>query len=412
MQDYVTANVVERYHLLLSLLQRLKVDPHCILQKMAMVDSRGPGGYQFPQRKPVGPPQLSATLNGRQHRKQIFTDIEYTPAARQPTQTQTPAYPIIPRKQIQPSTAPVSPPYYNPQMSTTRRTPSNATSSTSNSTAVPTRTPSTVSSNLSRTASSRSGASLSPSSYVALMRKQKATVWCDRAQREDPRILAQQKAAKIRAAREVCGAKAEGRTSTGSPGSGSGVRSKIRHHGFPKATDYHYPNMVAGGVPMRLSATEVGDETSVRNGEDGPYHQRTDSGMSSITSNNRWLAASQRQSSRYSQGSFRTTTSPSEDIPELEETPVPRRYNSGKDDEENYFSQPAANHREGSGSSSSELESNFGSVGGMRGPPSARDIGRSRTDDLRRRGSVDERSNTMGGLGEGRLFVTNPDLSD
>lgn len=377
-----------------------------------MVDSRGPGGYQFPPRKPIAAPSLSVSnSSGPQHRNQIVPDIDFTASGRQGA---TPAsFAIVSRKPTHPSTSPASSPYYSNSMNTTRRTPSNATSSTSNTTALPTRTPSTVSSTLSRTASSRSGASLSQSSYVALMRKQRATVWCDRAQHEDPRILAQQKVAKMRAAREVSGGNMEGRTSTsGSMGSGSlGVRSKIRHHGVPKASGYHYPNLVGGGVPMRLSASEVGDEGNMRDDGDSlrnTSHQRTDSGRSSMGSN-RWLAAAnQRQSSRYSQGSIRTNgqgSSPNENIPELEETPVPGDYQ--KQNEGDYFSHSTDY---GSGSSS-ELESNFGSVGQMKGPTSAKEVGKTK-EDLRRRGSVDERSNTMGGLGGGRLFVANPDLSD
>lgn len=376
---------------------------------MAMVDSRGPAGYQFRPRKPVAAPPFSTSSDaGSQHRNQIVPDIEYTASGRQgaiPT-----SFSVVTRNATQPSNSPASSSFYSNSMNTTRRTPSNATSSTSNSTAVPTRTPSTVSSTLSRTASSRSGASLSPSSYVALMRKQKATVWCDRAQHEDPLILAQQKAAKLRAAREVSGGNTEGRTSTsGSMGSGSlGVRSKIRHHGVPKASGYHYPNLVGGGVPMRLSASEVGDDGNMCDDGDSLRnlsHQRTDSGRSSLGSN-KWLAAAnQRQSSRYSQGSIRTNgqgSSPNENIPELEETPVPGDYQ--KQNEGDYFSHSAGH---GSGSSS-ELETNFGSVGQMNGPTSAREVEKSK-EDLRRRGSVDERSNTMGGLGGGRLFVANPD---
>ncbi|MCJ1427211.1 hypothetical protein MMC29_005114 [Sticta canariensis] len=374
---------------------------------MAMVDSRGPGAYQFPPRKPVAAPSLSAgNSTGPQLRNQIVPNMDFTASGRQGA-TSAP-FSVVSRKDTPSSTSPAPSPFYGNSMNTTRRTPSNATSSTSNSTAVPTRTPSNVSSNLSRTASSRSGASLSPSSYVALMRKQKATVWCDRAQHEDPRILAQQKAAKLRAAREVSGGNMEGRTSTsGSMGSGSlGVRSKIRHHGVPKASGYHYPNLVGGGVPMRLSASEVGDEGNMRDDGDSlrnTNHQRTDSGRSSMGSN-KWLAAANhRQSSRYSQGSIRTNgqgSSPNENILELEETPVPGEHQ--KQSEGDYFSPPASHV---------ELETSFGSLGQMKGPTSVREVGKTK-EDLRRRGSVDERSNTMGGLGGGRLFVANPDLSD
>ena len=73
--------------------------------------------------------------------------------------------------------------YMNQHAPSTRRTLSNGTASTSSTSggggALP-RKSSSASSNLQRSISSRSGNS--PTSYVALMRKQKATVWCDRAQ--------------------------------------------------------------------------------------------------------------------------------------------------------------------------------------------------------------------------------------
>lgn len=261
------------------------------------------------------------------------------------------------------------------------------------------------------------------------MRKQKATVWCDRAQYEDPRIQAQQKAARLRAAREVSGTnQIEGRSSTGSMGSVSaGVRSKIRHHGVPKASGYNYANPAGGGVPMRLSASEVGDDgNEVSDNPDSPWnapyhhhhHQRTNSGgRSSAGGNNKRLAAvavNQRPSGgRYSQGSVRTSgglSSSNVDIPELEETPVEGDYTpksvAGSGD---YFQlRPDGGGGPGSSDSSSELESGFGQVGQMKGPKVTRDLV-GRAEDLRRRGSVDERSNTMGGLGGGRLFVANPD---
>ena len=238
------------------------------------------------------------------------------------------------------------------------------------------------------------------------MRKQKATVWCDRAQHEDPRILAQQKAAKIRAAREIDGkGLAEGRTSTsGSMGSGSlGVRSRIRHH-VPKATGYSGANMVGGGVPMRLSANEVGD--------DGNLYDDTDSGRrisGRISGDNRWLSVDQQQrGSRYSQGSTPTGSgqgsSPNDDIPEVaetEETPVPGDQQPQGGD---YFAQKSGN---GGSGGSSERENSFGNLGQMQAPKTEKE---SKTlEDLRRRGSVDERANTMGYIGGGRLFIANPD---
>ncbi len=242
------------------------------------------------------------------------------------------------------------------------------------------------------------------------MRKQKATVWCDRAQHEDPRIAAQHKAAKIRAAREIDGkGQSEGRTSTSnSMGSGSlGVRSKIRHHGLPRTSGYNGANTVGVGVPMRLSANEVGD--------DGYQYDDTDSGRrisGRISGDNRWLSVDQQhRGSRYSQGSTPTESgqgsSPNDDIPEMaetEETPVPGNKHQQGDD---YFT-----HSSGKGGSggSSERENSFGNVGQMQAPKAEKE---SKTiDDLRRRGSVDERANTMTYMGGGRLFVANPDLSD
>ncbi|KLU91384.1 hypothetical protein MAPG_09904 [Magnaporthiopsis poae ATCC 64411] len=61
---------------------------------------------------------------------------------------------------------------------------------------------------LQRSASNRSAgaASVYPaSSYVALLRKQKATVWSERAQPEDPRMVQAQRAAKMRANLEITG---------------------------------------------------------------------------------------------------------------------------------------------------------------------------------------------------------------
>lgn len=177
---------------------------------------------------------------------------------------------------------------------------------------------------------------------------------------------------------------------------------------------------------MRLSASEVGDDgnevsdnppDSPRNATHHHHHQRTNSGgRSSGGGNHKRLAAAavhQRPSGgRYSQGSLRTSgglSSSNVDIPELEETPVEADYtpttNTGSGD---YFQPRSGGGGPGSSDGSSELESSFGLVGQMTGPKVTRDLV-GRAEDLRRRGSVDERSNTMGGLGGGRLFVANPD---
>lgn len=370
----------------------------------AMVDVRPPNTYTFPSRKPVPAPHAS-TNGGRLHQlNRIAPDVDQS--RHQPSDS--PPYTAYSRTSTQSSGLS----YYNNNNAApmSRRTPSTSTTSTTNTSHIPSRTSSTISNPLSRTSSARSGQSISPSSYVALMRKQKATVWCDRAQREDPRILAQQKAAKMRATREIVGgANAVGRTSTsGSIGSGSlGVRSKIRHHGLQKSAGYSYGNMSGGvGVPLRLSASEVGDEASPRNdGTNGtnPYRS-TDSARSSMASN-RWLSTGSQRGHRYSEGSTPNSGAGGSmngeaDIPELEETPVPANHAQTND----YFG--SAVQRTKSGVSS---ENEFGEIGLMSGPPaagSAKKEGGKSAEELSRRGSVDERANTMTGV---RLFVANPD---
>ncbi|KAL9594983.1 MAG: hypothetical protein Q9219_006711 [cf. Caloplaca sp. 3 TL-2023] len=371
-----------------------------------MVDVRPPNTYHFPSRKPVPAPYT--TINGT--RPQPLNRI--LPEVDQPRQQ--PLEPSPYTAYSRPSTQTTGSPYYNNNAAPlSRRTPSTSTTSTTNTSHIPSRTSSTISNPLSRTSSARSGQSITSSSYVALMRKQKATVWCDRAQREDPRIIAQQKAAKVRAAREIVGgANAVGRTSTsGSLGSGSlGVRSKIRHHGLQKSAGYSYGNMLGGvGVPLRLSASEVGDETSPRSdGDSGRnMYQRTDSARSSMASN-RWLSTGSQRGHRYSEGSTPNSgaggsTNGEADIPELEETPIPTDHAQSND----YFNFAAQGRKSGE-----SIEARFGEFGQMNGPPaitSAKKEGGKSAEELSRRGSVDERANTMSGV---RLFVANPDLSD
>ncbi|KAK5011302.1 hypothetical protein LTR28_004070 [Elasticomyces elasticus] len=309
---------------------------------------------------------------------------------------------------------------------TTRRTLSNATSSTSSSNTALNRVPTNPAQSthsgdsIRRSISSRS--TTSPTSYVALMRKQKATVWCDRAQHEDPRLLAQQRAAKMRAAMEVVGGGST-RTSTSGHGVVGGVRSKIRYHGAVKASAFNSANMSGAGVPMRLSATEVDEGDSDEGDFNGArYHQRNGSGRSSLGSGRRVTAHSHSQ-----QGYSASSTPPSaqsrspvegsqphpmHDLAE-EETLVPNHYLES----ESYFARPTATGLSGgSGSSggSIQAERGFGDVGSLpqrharKEEPEDRGgkaLGTS-ADDLRRRGSVDDRTLTMSGV---RLFVANPD---
>ncbi|KAF3920288.1 hypothetical protein AA313_de0209181 [Arthrobotrys entomopaga] len=154
------------------------------------------------------------------------------------------------------------------------------------------RTNSTGSSSLHRSASN--GSSGSSNAYVTQLRKQKATVWCDRAQREDSRFLAQQKAAKARAALEVARAAAyqghHGRTSE----SGSSVhRGKISHHrGGRKSSsidhEFSTNRSLVAGVPARLDIDDdSSDDDTPGSGSGSAYGgitRRTNSGRSSINS--------------------------------------------------------------------------------------------------------------------------------
>lgn len=249
-----------------------------------------------------------------------------------------------------------------------------------------------------RSTSGRSTATNSPTSYVALMRKQKATVWCDRSQNVDARTAAVQRAAKHRAFMEVSNSAsvaASGRTSTIASG---GVVGKIRHGGVPKAPGYVPANMSGAGVPMRLSANEmIGDEEEERSfvsGDNAMIHGRSGSGKSSTNS------ASYRSGYPRVDRFSTTSTPPSgEDSPSSrdripEETPT--------ESKTDYFvtrEQP-----------SSTDEDSFGELRELSGPKAIEQVVNQakKAEDLRRRGSVDERATSMGtGV---KLFVANPDV--
>ncbi|OBT68756.1 hypothetical protein VE03_02201 [Pseudogymnoascus sp. 23342-1-I1] len=261
--------------------------------------------------------------------------------------------------------------------------------------------------------------------YVALLRKQKATVWCDRAQHLDPRHLAAQRAAKARAHLEVAGAPDSGRslttTSTAQSGLASGgsrVAAKIRHHGkaglvgYAPAGDF---GVGVGGVPMRLSATEVEGEDS--DGDDVPAgsvhnHRRTGSGRSSLGSSRRGTGLRQSGSgsgARWSGGPPSASATPRDSQGEFDVVVVPPGGAAG-------------GHKAGSMASGSSAERNdavaeldaarvasnslLRQVGGAGGGKVTREKSVRNPEELRRRGSVDERTMTMSAQ---RLFVANPD---
>lgn len=321
-----------------------------------------------------------------------------------------------------------------------RRTLSNATTSTTSSNQGSTFLASnpSFSSSIRRSTSSRSNNT--QSSYVALLRKQKATVWCDRSQHEDPRALAQLKAAKQRAQRELAGGPRNGgrTTTTTSGGLTVGVRNKIRHHGAVKASAYSAANLSGAGVPVRLSATEVDDEDDSSEGEREeminnyarnsqsqlpPHHESNGSGRSSMGSNTRLGSLNQnngRTSSsigpeQYSIDSTNSHTTTDGDSYE-QETPMPNRpggaeTNGGPRD---YFAHskrphgalPGSDDSHGSNDSIGD-EREFGHVAAL--PQRQQPIHETpakTAEELRRRGSVDDRTMTMSA---GRLFIANPD---
>ncbi|RGP73024.1 hypothetical protein FSPOR_2400 [Fusarium sporotrichioides] len=306
-----------------------------------------------------------------------------------------------------------------PNFSQSRRSPSVNTFSTASSIPPPAAYRSSSQSDLRRSTSSRSGgASSQPSSYVALLRKQKGTVWCDRSQYEDPRLLAQQRAAKMRATLEVVGGTrsssggAGGRTSTGLSTTNKVAAKipKIRHHGKNPVVGYApgENHVGVGGVPMRLSATEVEAESSEdENVSSGnrPHHRRTgSSGRSSTTSSRRNLAyrssggMGSQHSRRWSPGD------------------TPERTGSLVEATPEYVADDAASGKARSMASGSSGE-RADNVGELSNAPRlasnslmhsalTREKSTKSADELKRRGSVDERTST---LTSGRLFIANPD---
>lgn len=290
----------------------------------------------------------------------------------------------------------------------TRRSPSVNTFSTTSSHAPPAAYRNSPSAEIRRSTSSRSGGA-PPTSYVALLRKQKATVWCDRSQTEDPRLLAQQRAAKQRANQEVIGGALQSRSSTGIGSTSGKVAAKIRHHGKPGVVGYTPDTTYMGvsGVPMRLSATEV-------EGEDGDEddlsmrrlnHRRTgSSGRSSTASSRRGLAY---RTSGASQGSKKWSPG---DTPERAGSMVIEdpEFLPG-DDKLNR----ASSTRSGSSAEKADVLPELGNAHAaklasksMLNAALTREKSVKNPEELRRRGSVDERTMTLTG---GRLYIANPD---
>ncbi|EHK41741.1 uncharacterized protein TrAtP1_011374 [Trichoderma atroviride] len=274
-------------------------------------------------------------------------------------------------------------------------------------------------SDLRRSISNRSFGQPQATGYVALLRKQKATVWCDRAQYEDPRLAAQQRAAKMRANLEVsggsrgagsAGSSSGGRTSTGISATGK-VAAKIRHHGKTPVVGYANENHVGvGGVPMRLSATEVeGESSEEEDFASRSHHRRTgSSGRSSVGSSGR-RNVTYRASSGTITGQPGRRWSPGD---------TPERAGSLAEQPEDTMPiiDDAASGRAQSthSGSSAERADNVGELGAAPRLASkslmhsalTREKSVKSPEELKRRGSVDERTAT---LTSQRLYIANPD---
>ncbi|KAJ6185749.1 hypothetical protein N7519_007050 [Penicillium mononematosum] len=237
-------------------------------------------------------------------------------------------------------------------------------------------------SDIRRTASSRSANS--QLGYVALMRRQKATVWCDRAQPEDARMREQALRDKKRAYLEVHGA--------GSGRAGTLASGKIKH-GPKGAMEFSPSNLVGAKVPVRLSANEVGDgDDDTLSSDGGAIHRRTGSGRSSLGSTHRYPRT---------MGSNSTPPNEKTDLPEVSEN-TPAEIH-----EEKKSGLPSLHKDDAATTHSSEQEQDD-FVGDMQAPNAATTAAEKaqRAAELRRRGSVDERTTTMTNV---RLFVANPD---
>lgn len=327
-----------------------------------------------------------------------------------------------------------------PPFGHSRRSPSVNTFSTASSIPPPAAYRNSSISDLRRSTSSRSGGAAStstqqPSGYVALLRKQKATVWCDRAQYEDPRIVAQQRAARQRANQEVTGGRSRAslkpgsRSNTGISATGK-VAAKIRHHGrSPVVGLTPGENHVGvGGVPLRLSATEVEAESSDEEDKGLTMarlrHRSTGSSRSSTASGGlRGSATGANPSYRTSGGHGSMTSRHSQRWTPGTETPS--RPGSMSDNLAGITLQDPAEEAAAAASASGETKSTHSgsdgekadAIGELGNAPRlasnsllhsalTREKSVKNPDELRRRGSVDERTAT---LTSQRLYIANPD---
>jgi len=182
-------------------------------------------------------------------------------------------------------------------------------------------------------------------------------------------------------------------------GRSGGSSGKIRHGG-KAGLDFSPSNLVGAKVPVRLSANEIGDaDDDAHSSEGGIIHRRTGSGRSSLGSN-RYPSGYQRPQG--TMGSNSTPPNEKSDLPDVSENTPAEMQEEEKSRLSSLVKDDAATTH------SSEQED---IVGDMEAPSAAVASSQKihKADELRRRGSVDERTTSMTNV---RLFVANPDLSD
>lgn len=173
--------------------------------------------------------------------------------------------------------------------------------------------------------------------------------------------------------------------------------SKIRH-GPKGGLDFSPSNLVGAKVPVRLSANEVGDTEEDARSNDG-MHRRTNSGRSSLGSN-RYPSGYQRPQG--TMGSNSTPPNEKSDLPNVSE-------NTNAEIREEEKSRVSSLTKDDVATIHSSEQEDM--VGDMQAPSAAVAASEKakKADELRRRGSVDERTTSLGNV---RLYVANPDLSD
>jgi hypothetical protein len=244
-------------------------------------------------------------------------------------------------------------------------------------------------------------------------------------------MIAAQRQAKMRATKEVVGGLAPQRISTSGSGGGiagsNRVTAKIRHHGKAGLVGYSPGDLVGGvgGVPMRLSASEVEGEDSDDDADSAMgsrYHQRSGSGRSSVgsgRSGRRGLTYRQSgaSSGRWSSGNTPPSERERQDsaggYTDTAETPVPAAHQRQKDYFTGNRTSGDGTRSVGSGSSGERADSvpDLGNAAKLASnsllkSTVTREKSVRNPEELRRRGSVDERTMTMSA---GRLYIANPD---